>query len=192
MRGIGIGIGMARPTTDPLIAVPSPLAVIRESVTNFADWFLVNLTVNDDVAANYEGTGSADQTRSDATVTSHALARSGSALVSGVQYYADLVLKQDGRDYLLFQISGAGQDAKAVIDLTDNTTTESAGVDSVTVQDLSDGWKFVRLVFTATASVAHSCNLFHLNGPSEAANTIYLGDITKGLLLDRYVLSRSP
>jgi hypothetical protein len=195
MRGIGIGIGMARPPgVDPRIAVPSPLAIIRENVSDFTvgnSWLLTAITVNDDAADNYEETASADQTRSDVTVGAHGLGRSGSALVLGVTYYADLVVKPDGRNHLLFQISGVGQNSYMMVDLAGNTVGDTNEVAASTVMDLTDGWKFVRMQFAAQASVIHAANIFHATGTSVATDFgAVVGDITKGLLLDRYVLSR--
>lgn len=194
MRGLGFGFGLTRYAGPSRIAVPSPLATVIENQTDFSTgWSLTAATLNDDAADNYEADGSADQTRSDATTGAHGLGRTGNALVLGVTYYADLVLKPDGRNHLLFQISGVGQNAYAMVDLAGNTAGDTNAVDSVTVQDLSDGWKFVRMEFTATASVLHACNIFHATGTNVATDFgAVVGDLSKGLLLDRYVLSRNP
>jgi hypothetical protein len=81
----------------------------------------------------------------------------------------------------------------AMVDLAGNTVGDTLAIDDSTVMDLSNGWKFVRLEFTAGASVAHSCNLFHATGTNVATDFgAVVGDITKGLLLDRYILSRNP
>ncbi len=187
---IGLGIGLQKRDGGPfLIRVPSPLSDVRDFVNVFGvGWLLTNLTVNEGVVPDYEGTDVAAQTRSDATVGLHGLGRTGSALVSGVQYYADLVLKPDGRNFILFQISGAGINSYGIFDLDTNTIGDQLGLDSHDIQDLSDGWKFIRMVFTSPASALHACNLFHATSGS---NYTMAGDTSKGFLLDRYVLSRS-
>jgi hypothetical protein len=195
MRGLGLGLGLSSLTPEQRIAVPSPLPIIRESVSDFtagSSWLLTALTVNDDASPNYEESGSADQTRSDNSTGLHGLGRTGNLLVMGVTYYADLVLKPDGRNHLLFQISGSGMNHYAMVDLLTNTMGDSSGDVTVTVSDLSDGWKFVRMQFAAAAGVLHACNLFHATGSTLADYPNVVGDITKGLLLDRYVLSRNP
>lgn len=190
MRGLGFGFGRQPRQRGPSrIPVPDPLSVVIENVTNFADWLLSGVTVNNNATGNYESSGSADQTRSDASVGLHGLGRSGAALVTGVVYYADIVLKADGRNFVLVQISGASTNAYGIFDLDTNTIGDQLGLDSHTIMDLSNGWKFLRLEFTAPANDIHACNIFHATSGS---NYVMAGDITKGLLLDRYVLSRNP
>lgn len=190
MRGLGLFRGMRRRSGASLIAVPSPLPVIRDDQRDFvAGWGLSGATVNDGAAANYDGTGVADQTRSDVSVGLHGLGKTLSALVLGVTYYADLVVKPDGRNFLLFQVSGAGFNHYGIFDLVANTIGDSLGLAAWTVSDLSNGWKFVRMEFAAGASALHACNLFHA---TSGVNYSMAGDVTKGLLLDRYVLSRNP
>ena len=192
MRGLGFGLGLTRYAGESLIAVPSRLPVVLDNVRDFSGWSLTAATLSADAAPNYDLTddGTCDRTRSDATTGAHGLGQTLSSLVSGTQYYADLVIKPDGRNYLLFQISGAGQNAYAMIDFAGNTHGSPNAVDSVTVSSLSNGWKFVRMIFTATASVPYACNLFHATGTNVAADFgAVVGDITKGVLLDRFVLS---
>jgi hypothetical protein len=189
MRGLRLGLGLSRRAQSSgvaLIPVPAPLPTIIDSVTNFAGWGLTGITVNDDAVANYAGTGLADQTRSDVSVGLHGLGQTLSSLVNGVEYYADLVLKPDGRDFVLFQISGAGINAYAIFDLQNNLVGDQFGISSKTIQDLSNGWKFIRLVFSAPASALYACNIFHATSGS---NYTMAGDTAKGLILDRFVMS---
>ncbi len=180
---------MLSPVGPGLTPVPAPLATVVNSVTTFADFDLFGVTL--DTVADYSGAGLADRTRSDASVGLHGLQKSqvGEGLISGEQYYADLVLKPDGRSFILVQLAGPGNNAYAILDLTLNTVGDSSGIDSATVTDLSNGWKFVRIIFTAAATGLYSCNMFHATSGS---NYSMAGDITKGLILDRFVLSYTP
>lgn len=192
MRGLGMGLGFTRRKHDGvggLIPVPSPLAIVRDDQTDFTTWVPAGTTVNANAAPNYDGSGDCDQTRSDVTVGLHGIGVTLSALVSGVVYYADLVLKPDGRDFILFQVAGAGVNVFGIFDLLTNTIGDSLDLDDWDVQDLSNGWKFIRMVFTADASVLHAANVFHA---TSGTNYTMAGDTSKGFLLDRYVLSRNP
>lgn len=198
MRGRGLGRGLQlnrRPGVPSLVAVPSPLAIIRDQQRDFSAWTPVASTVNADAAANYNGDDDAtcDQTRSDVTVGLHGLQYlTGSNVVMGVTYYADLVLKPDGRNHILFQVAGPGHSAYAMFDLVGLTMGDSSGIDDHVIMALSNGWVFVRMIFTAGASAVHACNLFHAVGTNVGTDYgAIVGDITKGLLLDRYVLSRN-
>jgi hypothetical protein len=198
MRGLGLFLGMRRRRAGgpSLVAVPSPLASVIENVSDFtagSGWLATAATVSDNAVPSYSGAGSADRTRSDGSTGAHGLGRTGNALVMGVVYYADFVVKPDGRNHMLIQISGVGLNHYAMVDLAGNNVGDTLAIDDWTVSDLSNGWKFVRLEFTAGAGVVHACNLFHAVGTNVASDFgAIVGDITKGLLLDRYVLSRNP
>lgn len=187
MFGLGFGFCFGTPS---VIAVPSPLAVVQDSITNFSDFSLTELTINNDVVPNYEGDGQADQTRETAVTGAHALNKSTSVLVTAVQYYSDFVLKPDGRSHALIQAAGGSNNFYGCFDFTDNSIGLSSGnLDSWNITDLSNGWKFIRIVFTAVDTSAYAINLYHA-----ISNTVYTGiagDITKGFILDRYVLSHA-
>ncbi len=182
MRGRGRG-------APGRIAVPSPHATIIANETDFSvGWTPSGITQALVVNGNYSGSGTANRTRSDATNGLHGLGKTGAIVGIGPSYYADLVVKPEGRTFLLFQIAGAGFNAYGIFDLTLNVMGDNVGLIAGEVSDLSDGWKFVRMSFTiAAADAPHGANIYHATSGS---NFSMAGDITKGLLLDRYVLSR--
>lgn len=185
--GFSFGLGSAGGSAS-LIPVPSPRNTIQDNETNFSDYTLTEVTINNDAASNYLGTGLCDQSRETATTGIHAFNQTQSVLANGRQYAADFVLKPDGRSHALFQLAGGGNNFYACFDFTDNTIGLTAGpLDSWTITDLSNGWKHLRMVFTSVDAAAYGMNIYHAT-----SNTVYtgiVGDVTKGFLIDRYVLS---
>lgn len=188
MRGLGLGLGFGRPAGGPsLIAIPAPAATVDENVTDFVTgWVPTGITQDTVANGDYAGTGLADRTRSDVSVGVHGTGRTGVAVLLGTPYTADLILKPDGRTFVLFQIAGAGLNHYGIFDLTTNTLGDSLALTSGTVTNLSNGWKFIRMQFTAAAAALHGCNIYHAINSTTFSMA---GDITKGLLLDRYRLS---
>ncbi len=192
MRGLGLGLGISRAslTTPALIAVPSPLSLVINSVTDFSAYVLNNMTVNDDAVSSYDGGGLRDQTRETAVTDAHSISETLATLGSGQQYQSDFVIKPDGRNFALFQIAGGGNNFYAIFDFETNVIGLNSGnLDSYAISDLSNGWKFVRVVFTAVDTAPYALNVYHATDGTTYTGIV--GDIAKGLIIDRYVLSRN-
>jgi hypothetical protein len=126
----------------------------------------------------------ATRTRSAATTGLHGASIPATfAAQNGQAYKCDLTFKADGRDWLLIQISGATNNAFAVVNPAAQTVGDTGGGATVEFRDLGNGWWHVRVSFTATATETVALNLFHATSGS---NYSMAGDTGKGVLLSKY------
>lgn len=110
-----------------------------------------------------------------------------SPLVNGTQYTADLIVKPFGRTCCLFQVSGTTNNAYVCVDLVAKTAGTQTGITGWSVTDIANGFKQVRIVFTATASEAVGVTIFTATNNTTFSGIV--GDISKGLTLARATIS---
>lgn len=100
------------------------------------------------------------------------------------EYALDAIVKPRGRDSFLINCGGA---AYGVFDLNANSVITQFGLTSHDIQDLSDGWKFVRIVFTLNATdVSQLCTA------TSDGSFVIASDPAKGFLMSMFRLSHNP
>lgn len=186
VRGLvpGLALEMASPGSHGLPAA----GTVDFASTAFSGGGLSAVTCTADTTADDYGNVVADTLREDASTGAHILSfPSLGAIANGVTYYADLVVKADGRDCLLIQVSGATNNSYICVSLTTGIAGLQSGILSYAVTSIANGYKQVRMVFTSAAAEIVALNI--ATATDNVTYTPVVGDISKGLVLARFTLS---
>lgn len=188
MRGLGLGLGLV-PLLGALVNHGLPAGGSVDFASSaFSGGSLSAVTCTADTTVDDYGSLVADSLREDASTGAHILSfPSLGSITNAVTYYADLVVKPDGRDCLLIQISGASNNTYICVSLTSGVAGLSAGILSYVVTPIAGGYYQVRLRFTSTATEIVALNL--ATATDNVTYTPVVGDVGKGLILARFTLS---